>query len=380
MIRTPGEILKFIQTKEFTFQRYIGQGGTGTTVLVKDEVTDFQFVCKKYTPQDENRKEEYFQRFIDEIKIMFPIFHKNIVRIYNYYLYPEFTTGYILMEFVEGSTIDNFLMWQTDDIYESVFMQLIDAFVYLEKNSVLHRDIRNGNILVTNDGVLKVIDFGFGKKIDTSNKDSASILLNWPVSDLPDEIQEMKYNHQTEVYFVGKLFNKILETNGIADFRYQHIIEKMILSNPQKRIRSFFEVQESLSQDIFEEYDFTEYEKYTYVTLADHLYNHINSLSSELRPVEDAKELLKALEVLIKECLLEEYLQDNRKLIFCFIKNGYNYVSRKDIDVNAIREFYKMLLKCSPSRQEIVISNIVARLRTLPVVIPNPFDDDEIPF
>jgi len=379
MTRVQGEILKFIKTKEYTFQRYLGQGGTGTAILVKDEVTEFNFVCKKYTPYDEEKKEEYFKRFIDEIKIMIPVFHENIVRIYNYYLYPEHTTGYILMEYIEGSTIDEFLLWQSNDIFEDIFIQLIDAFAYLEKNNILHRDIRNNNILVTDDGVLKVIDFGFGKKIGETNKETASILLNWPVSEFPEEIQEQKYNHQTEVYFVGKLFNKLMESNGVVDFSYRHIIEKMILTNPDKRVSSFFEVRESISQDIFKEYNFTEKEQQIYIAFADQLRYHVNSFSSELKPVKNVKAILKSLESLLKECLLEEYLQNNASLISCFVENGYNYKPKKDIYVSDISDFYKMLFRFSQSKQEIVLNNIIARLRTITVVVPNT-EDDEIPF
>lgn len=379
MNKITGEILNFIQNKDYTFQRYIGQGGTGTTILVKDEVTDFYFVCKKYAPYDKNKKKEYFHRFIDEIKIMYPLSHKNIVRIYNYFLYSEHTTGYILMEFIEGSTIDEFLLWQSEDLFEDVFIQLIDAFTYLEKNNVLHRDIRNANILVTISGVVKVIDFGFGKKIDTTDKNDASILLNWPVSDFPDEIYQSQYNSQTEVYFVGKLFNRLLEDNDMDNFRYKYIIDKMIIQDSKKRIGSFLEVQESISRDIFEDYDFSEEERLIYINFAENMVSHIIAVNSELKFVENSKELLNSLQIIIKECLLEEYLQDNSKLISCFVKSGYRYKLKKEIPVSCIREFYRMFLKFPTSKQDIVLTNIVARLKTISIFTPD-IEEDDIPF
>lgn len=374
----PGEILKFIKTKEFTFVRNIGQGGTGKTVLVKDEITDIDFVCKKYSPYDIDKKSEYFDRFLEEIRIMYLLSHKNVVRIYTYFLYPEHTTGYILMEYIDGSTIDDYLWLQTNDVHESIFIQLLEGFEYLEKNNVLHRDIRNQNILITNDGIVKIIDFGFGKKIETtpSKNASASVILNWPVSELPEEINNYQYNHQTEVYFVGKLFNKILEDTGIDDFRYQHVIDKMIITNPEKRIKSFAEVLQSISADLFEENDFTKDEKAIYRLFADHISSHINTMINERKLVVDPKEIISSLEDVLKDCLLKEFVQDNSRLISCFVNNPYNYSTRKDIPVEEIRNFYKMFKRLSPIKQRILLDNIGNRLSTIPIKL----EDDDIPF
>ena len=101
MDMSTGDIIKFIRAKEYTFQRNVGQGGTGKTILVKDEVTDMNFVCKKYSPYDITKKKEYFSRFIDEIKIMYLLSHKNIVRIYNYFLYSENTTVIFLWKILK---------------------------------------------------------------------------------------------------------------------------------------------------------------------------------------------------------------------------------------------------------------------------------------
>ena len=101
-------IVEFVRTKDFRFLNEIGQGGTGKTVLLKDEIIDETFVCKKYSPYYEGHKELFFKNFVDEIKILHKIYHKNIYKIFNYYLYPEQKTGYILMEYVDGENIKTF--------------------------------------------------------------------------------------------------------------------------------------------------------------------------------------------------------------------------------------------------------------------------------
>lgn len=375
MNNVQGEILKFTRTKEYVLEKCIGQGGTGETVLIKDSITDTFFVCKKYSPYDISKKNEYFKRFIDEIKIMFLLSHKNIVRIYNYFLYPENTTGYIVMEYVDGTTINEYLQWANNEIFENVFLQLMEGFEYLEKNDILHRDIRNNNILVTKDGIVKIIDFGFGKKIEKFKKNDASIILNWPVSEFPDEINDYQYTHQTEIYFVGKLFNKLIDENHIEDFRYQYIINKMIITNPTKRIKSFSEVIQNISSDTIDKLDFTIEEKEIYQALADSLISHISYYNKELELVVEPRKIISSLEVVIKESLLEDILQNNNRLISCFITNGYNYSTKKDIEMNDIRAFYKLLIKLPYDKQKIVLDNLHARLKAINVI-----NTDELPF
>ena len=54
------KIIEFIRTKDYKFIKNIGQGGTGKTVLLKDEIIDETFVCKKYSPYYEEHKDLFF--------------------------------------------------------------------------------------------------------------------------------------------------------------------------------------------------------------------------------------------------------------------------------------------------------------------------------
>ena len=85
-----GDIIPFIRSKDYKFIQNLGLGSFSKTVLLKDEITDELYACKKYDPIEqingEKEKEEYFEKFIDEIKILNKIVHHNIVRIYNNYI------------------------------------------------------------------------------------------------------------------------------------------------------------------------------------------------------------------------------------------------------------------------------------------------------
>ena len=103
-----GQIVEFDRKKQFRYIRLLGGGGTGDTLMFEDETTDMLFAFKKYAPKNPDYIDEYYLRFVDEIKILFKISHPNIVRVYNYYLYPELKLGYLQMEYVDGVAIDKF--------------------------------------------------------------------------------------------------------------------------------------------------------------------------------------------------------------------------------------------------------------------------------
>lgn len=373
-----GKIVEFDAIKkQFVLVRPLGSGGTGDTHLLKDETTDMFFAFKKYVPKDSNFIDENYERFVDEIKILFNLSHPNVVRVYNYYLYPQKKTGYLQMEYIEGDSIDEF---RTNPFggktWSDIFIETIAAFEYLESNNVLHRDIRPANIMIDKNENVKIIDFGFGKKLENLDQDAKSVFLNWPVTQLPNETEYQGiYNHQSEIYFVGKLLT--IEINrSLESFNFEHIIEKMIEIDPEKRYKSFHEISIDISKGVFGEIDFTNKEKEIYRKFADTLTSAIKSYWLKYDPIRDDNEILNNLTELIRVTSLEKVLQDNAQLTGCFIQGRYTYSTKQKIEVSIITDFYRLLLSLSPFRRRIVLDNIDARLS----VIKLEELDDDLPF
>jgi serine/threonine-protein kinase len=349
----------FLQSKDFKFIRELGQGGTGRTILMKDENIEETFVCKKYSPFYEDDKDLYFDYFKNEIKLLFLINHRNIVRVFNYYLYSEDVTGYILMEFIDGIPIDKYLK-QNPDKLVFVFSQVITGFKYLEEKEILHRDIRPENILVTNEGIVKIIDFGFGKKIDFDNN-AKSITLNWRYS-IPTEFNEEKYDHKTDLYFIGKLFDDIINSIGNVRFQFRATLDKMTISDYENRINSFFDVYREIISRSSSDINFSAREKNVYRTFADAFLPIISTIESSSDYEDDMDMIIKHLEELYKNSMLEDTLQDNSKLSKVFIKGSYRIYRKQAFKVVDLNSFLKLLKSSTEDKRKVILNNLWQRL------------------
>ena len=371
-----GDIITFDAKKSLTYIKKLGSGGTGETHLFKDETTDMLFAVKKYSPQDVQFIDEDYARFVDEIKILLNVSHPNIVRIYNYYLYPQVKTGFIQMDYVEGKSIDQYDPMPWDKSWNEIFTETIGAFEYLEKCNILHRDVRPANILIDSECNIKIIDFGFGKKLTGTADEENSIVLNWPATNMPNEVElNHEYDVRTEIYFVGTLFRHILGDDN-EDFRFNHIIEKMTKIKPELRYDSFSSVSEDISAGVLGEIDFSENQKRCYRQFADALTSHIGSLKSEFSPGKEISQTILEMAELIRTSALEEYLQDNSKLISCFVTQGYTYKPKTDIRIDVVSDFYKLVTTMDNAKRKIVFNNIYTRLTAIKVEL----DVSDLPF
>ncbi|MCG8345022.1 MAG: protein kinase family protein [Chlorobiales bacterium] len=376
--RSNADIVKFIRQRDYQFVRELGRGACGRTVLLYDDQISDYFVCKKFTPYSEEERPTLFTNFVREIKILHQVFHENVVRVFNYYLYPNQFTGFILMEFVDGVSIGNYLAEHPEMVNE-LFLQAISGFRYLEENSIIHRDIRPGNLMVRNDGVLKIIDFGFGKMVSDSEDFDKSVSLNW-WCEPPAEFSDRIYDFSTEVYFVGKLFERFIRENSIDQFKYKAMLGRMCEVDPSSRVQRFADIVKTIQNNMFFQIDFGEAEMTCYRRFADLLELHITKIESEAGYVDDVDRVINALENAYRTFMLEEIVPDSAAVTRCFLGGSY-YYRKRGIEVEAVRDFLHMMKSLSTEKRRIVLSNLHTRLDTITRYAKSEEDTiDSLPF
>jgi serine/threonine-protein kinase len=372
-----GKIVLFDKVKYFKYIKPLGSGGTGDTHLFEDKTTNTLFAIKKYVPKAGNDIDEIFDRFVQEVKILFALSHKNIVRIFNHYLYPEHKTGYLQMEYIEGSHIDKFTPQPGKD-WNDIFYDVVEAFNYLETHKILHRDIRPANILIDLHGTAKIIDFGFGKKLNTESSVGDSVFLNWPVSNPPHEVvNEGIYNHQTEIFFLGKLFINLAILNKDKTFRYSYIINKMSENMPSDRYKSFSEILSDISTSEFTNLNFTREAKSTYQNFASSIVNVIANFKEDLNMERETHKILSSLADAIRMSCLEDFFQDNSNVIRCFVKQKYAFYNYPKIEVDVAKKFFELFLEIKEQDKQILLDNLKIRLGKIKIQ-KNGLDD--VPF
>jgi serine/threonine-protein kinase len=315
-----------------------------------------------------------FANFVREIKLLHQVHHANIVRIFNHYLYPERFAGYILMEYIDGQPIDSFLA-NSPELTNELFLQAIDGFTYLERAGILHRDIRPGNVMVRTDGVLKVIDLGFGKRIENSEDFDKSISLNWWCPP-PTEFKESKYDFTTEVYFVGKLFEKTIQDHEISHFKYVETLRTMCALDPAERVKKFSDVEKAILSDQFFEIGFSEGELATYRRFSDALRKQLTRIENGATYVTDFGRVISQLNDRYRAVMLEQEVPDAAVVLRCFVVGSY-YYRKRGLPVDIVRNFLKLLKSATEEKGRIVLANLHTKLDAVPRYQES---DEEIPF
>ena len=373
---TPGSPVPFLRRRDYVLVRPLGRGACGETVLLKDEVINSLFVCKKYSPIAESLRQELFKGFLREIKLLHDVHHQNVVRVFNYYVYPEQLTGYILMEYVKGLDIEEHLGGQPEAV-NALFLQAIDGFAYLESKQILHRDIRPGNLLVSEDGVLKIIDLGFGKRVEESKDFDKSISLNW-WCEPPADFASGTYDHSTEVYFVGKLFEKIIRDNGIEQFKHAPLLERMCRRSSVDRIATFADARNELTLRRSEDIEFEWEERDAYRQFADAVSNSITKVEEGIKYTSDLDKIRAQLDDLHRKCMLEDELPDCAVLLRVLVSGNY-YYRKAGFPTEVLRNFVRFLRGAPVEKQRVALANLHTRLDAVKRYVDAP-DDPDIPF
>ena len=377
-MKNKGDILDFIRTKQFIVENPdLGSGSCGKTVLLKDsQLDDLLVVGKKYEPERQSDKQRFYENFVAEIKILLTLNHKNIVRIYNWWLYPKEYTGIIVMEYIKGRDLRGYFK-KYEPRYSPVslndiFIQIITAFNYIETNNIIHRDIKEDNILVTQEGVVKIIDFGLGKIITPKEKPNLNTLKGQINRDMvnitPDEEFDGLYTSQTDMFYIAELFARLLhDTQKEQYFSYIHILNKMKQRKAKDRYASFAEILEAINHKNFMTMPITDEDKEIYLNFANNIYSSIGEFLGTPSFCETPEELENALDALLRNHLFEYQINGVNTLIRCLVKSEFSFHSRRNIDVACVKDFHDWFVALEHSNKKIVLDSLKNKMSTIKV-------------
>jgi serine/threonine protein kinase len=213
-------------------QSIIGEGGSATVYKVWHEgleVVRAVKVLKKYNDQEAR------ERFLTEAKIMADIHHPNIVEIHNLGFIDQ-QIPFIEMEYVDGISIKKLLSQRTRlplTVALSAVYFVSQALQYAHRkdftlygkvyHGLIHRDIKPDNIVVSNDGIVKLMDFGIARPTESGLHTVGAKILGTLVYLSPEQLNGTQLDSRTDIFSLGTALYEMV--TGHRAFPQKTLIE-----------------------------------------------------------------------------------------------------------------------------------------------------------
>ncbi|HEV7763980.1 MAG TPA: serine/threonine-protein kinase [Thermoanaerobaculia bacterium] len=189
--------------------RQLGHGGMGTVFLAMREDEQYsQRVAIKLV----RGGEMLVQRFRQERQILATLEHPNIARLLDGGTTQD-GLPYLVMEYVDGTPIDDYCRAHNLSVADKLrlFLQLCNAVQHAHRALIIHRDIKPANVLVTAEGVAKLLDFGIAKLAsEDSRVDATATRIMTPQYASPEQLLGRAVTTSTDVYSLGVLLFELL--------------------------------------------------------------------------------------------------------------------------------------------------------------------------
>jgi serine/threonine-protein kinase len=225
----------------YSVLREIGRGGMGSVCLAARADDAYQKLVAIKIIRRELDSEDLVRRFRSERQILATLDHPNITRLLDGGTSDE-GLPYFVMEYIEGEPIDQYCNARKLNISArlKLFQSVCAAVHYAHQNLVIHRDIKASNVLVTKEGVPRLLDFGIAKLlVQAAPADSATTLLRplTPEYASPEQVRGGAITTASDVYSLGVLLYRLLTGRrpyGAAASTTVEIEEAICHAEPEK--------------------------------------------------------------------------------------------------------------------------------------------------
>lgn len=217
----------------------LGEGGMGVVYKAEDTKLKRE-VAIKFLPHHVSDNKEVKQRFEIEAQAAASLNHSNISTIYSI---EEFNGDlFIVMEFIDGRELKD-IVGRRDSVSLPIknvinyAIQIAEGLEAAHKKGIVHRDIKSQNIMISEDGNVKIMDFGLAKLRNDANLTKTDATLGTPAYMSPEQIKGEKIDQRTDIWSFGVVLYEML--TGILPFKgeYDQAVIYSILNEMPEPVR-----------------------------------------------------------------------------------------------------------------------------------------------
>ncbi|UCF05843.1 MAG: protein kinase [bacterium] len=257
----------------------LGEGGMGVVYKARDTKLD-RPVAIKFLPPHLSQNEEAKKRFVQEAKAASALDHPNICTIYEIDEIPEGQI-FIVMAHYEGETLEDRVKEGGIDVEEAcdVVEAIAGGLAEAHARGIIHRDIKSSNILITEGGRVKIIDFGLAKLAEQSHLTRVGTTLGTVKYMSPEQARGDEIDHRTDIWSTGVLLYETI--TGRKPFRgnYDQAIIYSILNDEPPGIKILRPEAPAAVEKIIQK---------TLAKYPEKRYQQIEDLAADLRSVREA--------------------------------------------------------------------------------------------
>ena len=218
----------------------IGEGGMANVYLANDTILDRK-VAIKVLRGDLSNDEKFIRRFKREALSVSNLSHPNIVEVYD--VGEEDGNYYIVMEYIEGKTLKQLLQKRgalTLNEVIDIMTQLTDGLAHAHEAYIIHRDIKPQNIMIEDNGLVKITDFGIAMALNATQLTQTNSAMGSVHYFPPEQASGKGSTLKSDVYSLGIMMYELL--TGYLPFRGDNAVEIALkhLKEPIPSIRSEF--------------------------------------------------------------------------------------------------------------------------------------------